>query len=133
MLTNESPYAYIVLNEFYVLVEKKQIIRIHSDKKRSMVGCISVVLSDVGMNILSYLLSKSKRRSVITKEEILTDVMDSIYAYSTNQKLWYSLNELKARLSSIGLPDDFITQLRAKGVVVGPYQVLELYSRSQRL
>ncbi|WP_432224916.1 hypothetical protein [Enterobacter wuhouensis] len=130
MLTNESPYAYIVLNEFYVLVEKKQIIRIHSDKKRSMVGCISVVLSDVGMNILSYILSKSNCRRTITKEEILADVMDSIYAYSTNQKLWYSLNELKARLSSIGLPDDFITQQRAKGVVVGPYQILELYSRN---
>lgn len=129
MFTSEKPCAYIVLNDFYILIEKRQVIRFHADKKRSMVGCFSVVLSDVGMNILSYLLSKSPNRRVITKDEILADVMDSLYAYSTNQKLWYSLNELKARLSSVGLPDDFITQQRAKGVIVGPYPIQELYSR----
>lgn len=129
MLTNERPYAYIVQNEFYILIEMKQIIRFHFDKKRSMVGYITVALSDAGMNILSYILSNSKSRRTFPKDEILAEVMDSIYAYSTNQKLWYILNELKSRLTSVGLPDDFITQQRAKGVIVGPYQITELYSR----
>lgn len=95
MLTNERPYAYIVQNEFYILIEMKQIIRFHFDKKRSMVGYITVALSDAGMNILSYILSNSKSRRTFPKDEILAEVMDSIYAYSTNQKLWYILNERK--------------------------------------
>ncbi|ELV3390472.1 hypothetical protein SGI62_004393 [Enterobacter hormaechei] len=130
MLTNERPYAYIVQNEFYILIEMKQIIRFHFDKKRNVVGYITVALSDAGMHILSYLLSKSKSQRLFPKDEILAEVMDSIYAYSTNQKLWYILNELKSRLNSVGLPDDFITQQRAKGVSVGPYQITELYSRN---
>ncbi|EQA1583308.1 hypothetical protein V5K30_RS21305 [Enterobacter hormaechei] len=123
-------YGFVINSEYLVLNEMRCIIRIISNKKLKFSGSTSVSFSKTAMKLLSYILEKSLRddgAGIITREEIIKNVLDNIYVYSSNQKFHYILHEIKEKLSIIGLPEDFVVSYRAKGVRITNKSVIGLY------
>lgn len=126
----DESYGFVIDHEYLVLNERRCIVRIISNKKLKFTGSTSVSFSRTAMKLLSYILEKSlgdDESGIVTREEIIKNVLDNIYAHSPNQKLHYVIHEIKEKLCIIGLPEDFFVAYRAKGVRITNKSIIGLY------
>lgn len=126
----DENYGFVINNEYIVLNEMRCVVRIISNKKLKFTGSASVSFSKTAMALLSYILEKSvkiEEGNIVTREEIIENVLDNIYAYSHAQKLNYLMHEIREKLSIIGLPEDFVVSYRARGVSIRNSSVIALY------
>ncbi|WP_404413226.1 transcriptional regulator [Serratia aquatilis] len=76
-----------------------------------------VSLNEIQSRLLTFLLL-NRKENVINKDDILKSVWDEFSLSSSNQRLWQTINELRKKLSSIGLPADFIENVHGVGYSV---------------
>ncbi|WP_051916501.1 MULTISPECIES: helix-turn-helix domain-containing protein [unclassified Serratia (in: enterobacteria)] len=82
----------------------------------------AVSLNETQSRLLIFLLINSQN-VVIDKNDIMKNVWDEFSLSSSNQRLWQTINELRKKLSSIGLPDDFIGNVHGVGYSIGSSKV----------
>ncbi|WP_258557400.1 winged helix-turn-helix domain-containing protein [Serratia fonticola] len=76
-----------------------------------------VSLNETQSRLLTCLLT-NRTSAVIYKDDIMKSVWDEFNLSSSNQRLWQTVNELRKKLSFIGLPDDFIANVHGMGYSV---------------
>lgn len=86
----------------------------------------TVSLSETQSRLLTCLLS-NRNNAVIHKDDILKSVWDEFSLSSSNQRLWQTVNELRKKLSFIGLPDDFIANVHGIGYSISNSKVGALH------
>ncbi|VTR42672.1 Transcriptional regulatory protein, C terminal [Serratia fonticola] len=69
-----------------------------------------ISLNEIQTRLLIYLLANS-RDAVIYKNDIMRNVWEEINLSSSSQRLWHAINELRRKLASLGLPEDFIANV----------------------
>lgn len=86
----------------------------------------SVSLSETQSRLLTCLLM-NRKSEVIYKDDIMKSVWDEFSLSSSNQRLWQTVNELRKKLSFIGLPDDFIANIHGVGYSVNNSKIGSLH------
>jgi len=85
-----------------------------------------VSLNETQTRLLICLLS-NHQSPVIDKTDLMKSVWDEFSLSSSNQRLWQTINELRKKLSAIGLPDDFIANVHGMGYSVNGQNVMSLH------
>lgn len=89
----------------------------------------TIILRRTMMRLFIYLLENANS-SVIESEEILVNVWDKHGLSSSSQRLWQVMRDLKRKLVTIGISEDFITRVE-KGNIMGfsinAHQVTPIY------
>ncbi len=85
-----------------------------------------VSLNETQSRLFVFLLTH-RNNSVIDKDKIMKYVWDEFDLPSSNQRLWKTINDLKKKLSSIGLPDDFIANVHGMGYSISNSKIGTLH------
>ncbi|MGM0513275.1 MAG: winged helix-turn-helix domain-containing protein [Pseudomonadota bacterium] len=85
-----------------------------------------VSLNETQSRLLTCLLM-NRTSAVIYKDDIMKSVWDEFNLSSSNQRLWQTVNELRKKLSFIGLPDDFIENIHGMGYAVNNSKIGSLH------
>lgn len=88
-----------------------------------------LILRKTMMRLFIYLLENANS-TVIESEEILINVWDKNGLSSSSQRLWQVMGDLKKKLVTIGISEDFITRVEKgnmMGFSINPHRVTPIY------
>lgn len=118
-------YGFLLDEKILFDIANKKIIHYSFDESDFPMFIKVVSLNDTQSRLLRFLLV-NRKDDIINRNEIMKHVWDSFNLSSSNQRLWQSMNGLRKKLSSLGLPDDFITNIHGIGYSVDNTKVLSL-------
>lgn len=119
-------YGFLIDEEVLLDITKKRMIRF-TDASSINAMTIRVVSLNVNLVRLLTLLLINKSETIISKEDILAYVWEAHNLSSSSQRLWHAINELKQKLSAIGLPDNFILSVRNGGYLINNHKICTLF------
>ncbi|MBH3000083.1 winged helix-turn-helix domain-containing protein [Serratia marcescens] len=120
-------FGFIIDNDIQLDIANKRLVRINSLSPDKLVLFSAVTLNDAMMRLLVFFLLQHGNGEELSKNEILKKVWDENHYSSSSQKLWQTVKELRLRLSAIGLPHDFIVNVRGSGYTLNNPVVTPLF------
>lgn len=120
-------FGFIIDNDIQLDIANKRLVRIKSLAPEKWVHFSAVTLNDAMMRLLVFLLQHHGNGQKLTKTEILRRVWDENSYSSSSQKLWQTIKELRLRLDVIGLPHDFIINVKGAGYALNNPVVTPLF------
>lgn len=120
-------FGFVIDREIFFDIKNRRLIRISAQHPERSFFVGAVLLSDTLTRLLTYLICECHGNSRITKDEILINVWDKNNLVSSNQKLWQAIRELKIKLSVLGVPNDFIVNVKGAGYFIGNHEIMTLY------
>ncbi|VAL41749.1 transcriptional Regulator CadC [Enterobacter kobei] len=93
-----------------------------------------IYLRQTMFRLLEYLLEKGNS-GLIRDETIMRAVWEAYGLQSSSPRLWQVMNELKKRLSRLGIDDEFIIRVEGRGYMVntGGYEPVYIRASYDRL
>ncbi|PVZ80246.1 hypothetical protein C9426_33190 [Serratia sp. S1B] len=85
-----------------------------------------VSLNDTQSRLLSFLLH-NRMDEIIDKDAIMKSVWDDFSLSSSSQRLWQSINDLRKKLSTVGIAEDIIINVHGIGYRIDESKVSSLY------
>jgi DNA-binding winged helix-turn-helix (wHTH) protein len=121
-------FGFVIDNDIQFDIANKRLTRVTAAiSERSMIiGAVS--LNEAMVRFLSCLLIRaSDGEPTVSKREILTEVWENHNLVSSNQQLWKTVRELRFKLTSIGLHQDFIINVGGKGYSLSNHDITPLF------
>lgn len=119
-------YGFLIDEEVMLDITKKRLVRF-TDESSVSAMTIRVVSLNVNLVRLLSLLLMSNNDTVVSKGDILNNVWEEHNLSSSSQRLWHAMNELRRKLSAVGLPEDFISNVRDGGYFINNHRVTALF------
>jgi DNA-binding response OmpR family regulator len=129
MMTNgreEKLYGFIINGNVQLDIANRRLSRFYSPTEKSALFAY-VLLNKTMLQLLIYLLENACRNEISSKEDILRHLWDEQEDFSSNQRLWQVMKDLKLKLRAIELPSDFIVSIKGKGYSVKEYSIVALF------
>ncbi|MTH46193.1 winged helix-turn-helix domain-containing protein [Intestinirhabdus alba] len=125
---NKHLYGFIINGDTHFDIAHKRLFRISILPAEQSIYFGTVSLNDNMVRLLILLFENHMNfNEAATKDEIFKKVWEVHNKTASSQRLWHTIKELRAKLSSIGLPQDLIVNDRGSGYYVGKYQVTPLF------
>ncbi|MBK5144200.1 helix-turn-helix domain-containing protein [Budviciaceae bacterium BWR-B9] len=122
-------FGYVIDRRFYVNLNNGVIVRI-ADKNGHDFGVLK--LRPTMMRLLTYLvLNVNANNSVVTHDDILTNVWENYGLVATNQRMAYVINQLNTKLSELGISEQLIKNIHGQGYGLSHIYVSILYGKSE--
>ncbi|MBH2846629.1 winged helix-turn-helix domain-containing protein [Serratia marcescens] len=122
----DDVFGYIINDEILFDIKRKSIIQYKTGSRKQEFLFKSVKLNKTQCRLLFYLLNNINE-DIIDKNDIMKNVWDNYNLSSSNQRLWQTINEIRALLSYFDLPDDFISNVHGEGYKLDKVKILALY------
>ncbi|NBJ36917.1 helix-turn-helix domain-containing protein [Serratia fonticola] len=106
-------FGFLINNDIQLDIANRRLTRIYTTSDKS-VFFATVTLNETMVRLLVCLLENARHQEV-SKEHIIKSVWDEQDHFSSNQRLWQVIKELKLKLEAIGLPRDFIFAIKGIG------------------
>ncbi|WP_114194430.1 winged helix-turn-helix domain-containing protein [Edaphovirga cremea] len=119
-------YGFLIDSDIQFDICNRRIFRYYEEISEHTLFFKVISLNEIQTRLLNFLLANSQD-AIIYKSDIMKHVWDEINLSSSNQRLWHALNELKKKLSAMGLPEDFITNVHGIGYSVDNRRVMSLF------
>lgn len=120
-------FGFLIDEETLLDITKRRLVRF-TDTSSVNSMTIRVVSLNVTMARLLTLLLITGSESIISKDDILNNVWEGHNLSSSSQRLWHAINELRKKLSAIGISDDFILNVRDAGYSINnQYTITSLF------
>lgn len=121
-------HGFIIGKEIHFDVATGRMYRLPSTgaNKNFIFGTIS--FNETMLQLFLYLLKNARNREV-TKEELLKQVWEKNDLSSSSQRLWQVLNNLNKKLNALGLPNDFIRNIKGSGYIINYLDITPIYYR----
>lgn len=116
--------GYYINSDVYFDLDKKTLFNI--SKSFPSHQRAPIVLRETMFRLFAYLLENADG-TIIENNVILLDIWDKHGLSSSNQRLWQVMYSLKIKLTSLGVPDDFIMRVESKGYYVKENLISVLY------
>ncbi|WMT16058.1 winged helix-turn-helix domain-containing protein [Serratia fonticola] len=120
-----SLYGFLLDGDVFFNIDDKKLLRYSENDAERSVFFKAIPLNDIQVRLLIYLLENSQA-AVIHKNDILENVWDEFGLLSSYQRLWQTVNEVRKKLSAMGLSDDFITNVHGIGYSIDSPKVMSL-------
>ncbi|CAI1838546.1 winged helix-turn-helix domain-containing protein [Serratia fonticola] len=121
----DNLHGFLIDEDIYFNVNHRRLMYFINEDEKHPMSFRLVFLNEMQTRLLSFLL-ENRKSEVISKNKILKNVWDEFGLSSSNQRLWQEIKKLKSKLSSIGLNDDLITNVRGVGYSVDNQRVKSL-------
>lgn len=125
-MMNITIFGFLLKEDTLYEIDKKRIVHCCLGKSDLPLTVKVVSLNDTQARLLSYLLM-NRKRSCLDKEEIMKCVWDLENYSSSNQRLWQTINDIRKKLSYIGMPETFIKNVYGNGYSVDDSNVKSLF------
>jgi DNA-binding response OmpR family regulator len=120
-------YGFLIDNDIQLDIANRRLVRIYTEKtEKTMLFC-AVMLNDITMELLVCLLNQHGKNKTLSKEELLENIWERNNISSSSQRLWQAIKELRAKLNVVGLPDDFIVNVKGVGYSSNGHVVTPLF------
>ncbi|CNG95590.1 Uncharacterised protein [Yersinia thracica] len=123
-------FGFIIDNDIQFDIANKRLTRISAVyPERSMIMG-AVALNDVMVRFLKCLLTRvAKGEPAVSKEIFLKEVWEDHNLVASSQQLWKTIRELRFKLISIGLNQDFIFNFGKVGYALKSHAITPLFYR----
>ncbi|MBK5073681.1 winged helix-turn-helix domain-containing protein [Budviciaceae bacterium CWB-B4] len=119
-------FGFLINSDIQVDIDNRRLTKVSSEGTDNVINFGAITLKETMMRLLVYLLTHANDVA-ISKDEILVKVWDENNLTSSNQRLSQMIGELQSKLSIIGVPTDFIINVRGVGYKVNGYCIRPLY------
>lgn len=127
---NKELFGFIIDNDIQLDIANRRLTRIYTVSAERSVLFGAVLLNDNMVRLLVFLLKNGQNQErKITKDEIFKIVWEENNLTASSQRLWQTIKELRTKLSSIGLPHNFIINVKGAGYSLSNHNIIPLYYR----
>ncbi|PVZ84269.1 hypothetical protein C9426_23520 [Serratia sp. S1B] len=124
---NGEVYGFIINDSIIFNVENRKLICYQDESTDAAFSIKIVSLSETQSRLLSFLLH-NRGEDIIDKDNIMESVWDDFGLSSSSQRLWQLVNDLRKKLSVVGVQNDIIINVHGAGYKIDDSQVLSLYA-----
>lgn len=119
-------YGFLVGDEVRLDIASKRLFRFTPGWDERHLSFSAIYLNDTMLQLFVYLLIHARRQSV-TKDELFKNIWEKNNLSPSSQRLWQVTSRLNKQLALIGLPDDFIKNIKGTGYIISYDKILPLY------
>lgn len=120
--------GFLIGKEIHFDFEKQRLYRLPSSSFEKDIIFATVFLNDTMLHFFLYLLLHARDRE-IPKDEIMKILWEENNLAPSTQRLWQILKELNRKLTLLGLPDNFILNLKGRGYIIKYPDITPMYTR----
>lgn len=125
-------YGFMIGDEIHFDISNRRLYRLTGSHTDKSVAFASIYFNETMLRLFLYLLEHG-RKKVIAKEELFEKIWEDNNLSPSTQRLWQVLHNLNNKLNLLGLPDDFIRNIRGHGYIINYQDVVPVYYRMSEL
>lgn len=125
-------YGFMIGDEIHFDISNRRLYRLTGSQADKSIAFASIYFNETMLRLFLYLLEHG-RRTAIGKEELFEKIWEENNLSPSTQRLWQVLNNLNKKLSLLGLPADFIRNIKGRGYMINYQDVIPVYYRMSEL
>lgn len=123
-------FGYVINDEYQVNIKSGSVIKLYNTMEYGDERFTNYLkLRETMLRLLTYLLAHANS-GYVSNQELLVQVWENYNLSSSTTRLTQVVSELKARLSKIGIADNFIKTERGKGYTLRGASIIPLYIKT---
>lgn len=119
-------------DEIHFDISNRRLYRLTGSHTDKSVAFASIYFNETMLRLFLYLLEHG-RKKVVAKEELFEKIWEENNLSPSTQRLWQVLHNLNGKLNLLGLPEDFIRNIRGHGYIINYQDVTPVYYRMSEL
>ena len=125
-------YGFMIGAEIHFDISNRRLYRLTGSHTEKSLAFASIYFNETMLRLFLYLLMNARSQPV-TKEELFEKIWEAHSLSPSTQRLWQVLHNLNNKLSLLGLPRDFILNIRGRGYIINYPDVIPVYYRVSEL
>ena len=125
-------YGFMIGNDIHFDITNRRLYRLTGSLNDNSIAFASIYFNETMLRLFLYLMING-RKAPITKEELFEEIWEAHNLSPSTQRLWQVLHNLKNKLKLLGLPDDFIRNIKGCGYIITYQNVIPVYYRISEL
>ena len=125
-------YGFMIGAEIHFDISNRRLYRLTGSHTEKNIVFASIYFNETMLRLFLYLLINARSQPV-PKEELFEKIWEAHNLSPSAQRLWQVLPNLNNKLGLLGLPRDFILNIRGQGYVINYPDVIPVYYKVSEL
>jgi DNA-binding winged helix-turn-helix (wHTH) protein len=125
-------YGFMIGAEIHFDISNRRLYRLTGSHTEKNIAFASIYFNETMLRLFLYLLINARSQPV-TKEELFEKIWEAHNLSPSAQRLCQVLHNLNNKLGLLGLPRDFILNIRCQGYVINYPDVIPVYYKVSEL
>ena len=125
-------YGFMIGDEIHFDISNRRLYRLTGSHTEKNIVFASIYFNETMLRLFLYLLINARSQPV-PKEELYEKIWEAHNLSPSAQRLWQVLHNLNNKLGLLGLPRDFILNIRGQGYVINYPDVIPVYYKVSEL
>lgn len=125
-------YGFMIGAEIHFDISNRRLYRLTGSHTEKNIVFASIYFNETMLRLFLYLLINARSQPV-PKEELFEKILEAHNLSPSAQRLWQVLHNLNNKLDLLGLPRDFILNIRGQGYVINYPDVIPVYYKVSEL
>ena len=125
-------YGFMIGEEIHFDISNRRLYRLTGSHTEKNIVFASIYFNETMLRLFLYLLINARSQPV-PKEELFEKIWEAHNLSPSAQRLWQVLHNLNNKLGLLGLPRDFILNIRGQGYVINYPDVIPVYYKVSEL
>ena len=125
-------YGFMIGAEVHFDISNRRLYRLTGSHTEKNIVFASIYFNETMLRLFLYLLINARSQPV-PKEELFEKIWEAHNLSPSAQRLWQVLHNLNNKLGLLGLPRDFILNIRGQGYVINYPDVIPVYYKVSEL
>lgn len=125
-------YGFMIGAEIHFDISNRRLYRLTGSHTEKNIVFASIYFNETMLRLFLYLLINARSQPV-PKEELFEKIWEAHNLSPSAQRLWQVLHNLNNKLGLLGLPRDFILNVRGQGYVINYPDVIPVYYKVSEL
>lgn len=125
-------YGFMIGAEIHFDISNRRLYRLTGSHTEKNIVFASIYFNETMLRLFLYLLINARSQPV-PKEELFEKIWEAHNLSPSAQRLWQVLHNLNNKLGLLGLPGDFILNIRGQGYVINYPDVIPVYYKVSEL
>lgn len=125
-------YGFMIGAEIHFDISNRRLYRLTGSHTEKNIVFASIYFNETMFRLFLYLLINARSQPV-PKEELYEKIWEAHNLSPSAQRLWQVLHNLNNKLGLLGLPRDFILNIRGQGYVINYPDVIPVYYKVSEL
>lgn len=125
-------YGFMIGAEIHFDISNRRLYRLTGSHTEKNIVFASIYFNETMLRLFLYLLINARSQPV-PKEELFEKIWEAHNLSPSAQRLWQVLHNLNNKLGLLGLPRNFILNIRGQGYVINYPDVIPVYYKVSEL
>lgn len=125
-------YGFMIGAEIHFDISNRRLYRLTGSHTEKNIVFASIYFNETMLRLFLYLLINARSQPV-PKDELYEKIWEAHNLSPSAQRLWQVLHNLNNKLGLLGLPKDFILNIRGQGYVINYPDVIPVYYKVSEL